>query len=71
MPDSYFNTIVEDFEFSPIDDRNKEDDVIAEGKWVPKWRKSKPYNDNDYEMIGMTFDWKKAGHDDKQLFGHR
>ena len=65
MADRLFYKIMEDFKSSPIVNENKNEDVIIEENESPVNDASMPYNENYYEMVAVTFDCKKVGHETK------
>ena len=64
MADRLFYKIMKDFKSSPSVNKNKNEDVIIEENESPD-DASMPCNENYYEMVAMTFDCKKVGHEPK------
>ena len=50
---------MEDFQCSPIVNKNKKEDVITEENESPGNEASMSYNENYYEMVAVTLDCKK------------
>ena len=65
MADKLFYKIMEDFKSSPIVNKSKKEDVIIEENESPGNDASMPCNENYYEMVAVTFDCKKVGHEPK------
>ena len=59
-----------DFKSSPIVNKNKKEDVIKEENESPDNDASMSCNENYYEMVAVTFDCKKVGHEPKMRRRH-